>query len=221
MWRCFRFDTGCGLCIPPEMHNTSPRAFTLSAAMAICMATLSACGPAQNTGVAAACGARTSDTVGGPVSLVSNTGARVTEADFKGRMSLVFFGFTYCPDVCPTELYKAGAAIAQLPEGKDAPRTILITVDPERDTPDVLSRYIASNGFPKDIVGLTGTEAELRKVAEGFAAHFQKEEGDSAAGYLVSHTSILYLMDENWKLASYFTPDQSAGDIAACVASLS
>jgi len=195
------------------------RAITLLAAPMAALL-LASCGPAPNAGVSAACGARTSDTVGGPLSLVSHTGERVTEADFKGRASLVFFGFTHCPDVCPTELYKAGTAISKLPEGTEAPRTILITVDPERDTPELLAQYIASNGFPKDIIGLTGTEEELRAVAKGFAAQFQKEDGDSAAGYLVSHTSILYLMDKNWKLASYFTPDQSAGDIAECLASL-
>ena len=201
------------------MHNTFTRAITLLGGCLAVLA-LSSCGPAPNAGVSAACGARTSDAIGGPLSLISHTGQRVTEADFKGRASLVFFGFTHCPDVCPTELFKAGAAIGQLPEGKEAPRTILITVDPERDTPELLAQYIASNGFPKDIVGLTGSEEELRAVAKGFAAQFQKEEGDSAAGYLVAHTSILYLMDKDWKLASYFTPDQSAGDIAACVASL-
>lgn len=201
------------------MNSMSARAITLLGASVAALA-LASCGPAPNAGVAAACGARTSDAIGGPLSLVSHTGQRMTEADFKGRMSLVFFGFTHCPDVCPTELFKAGSAIAQLPEGKEAPRTILITVDPERDTPELLAQYIASNGFPKDIVGLTGTEEELRAVATGFAAQFQKEEGDSAAGYLVSHTSILYLMDKDWKLASYFTPDQSAGDIAACIAAL-
>ncbi len=197
------------------MHTTSMRAITLLAVLA-----LAGCGPAPAPAGSAACGARTSDSIGGPLSLVSHTGARVTEADFKGRASLVFFGFTHCPDVCPTELFKAGAAIKQLPEGTEAPRTILITVDPERDTPELLAQYIGSNGFPEDIVGLTGTEDELRAVAKGFAAQFQKEEGDSAAGYLVAHTSILYLMDKDWKLASYFTPDQSAGDIAACLASL-
>src|SRR5690606_34593867 len=122
-------------------------------------------------------------------------------ANFKGRKSLVFFGFTYCPDVCPATLFKIGSAMALLPEGVKKPRTLLISVDPARDTPEALTAYIASNGFPEDIIGLTGTSDQLEAVSKSFVAPFERlDDPDSAAGYLMNHSSILYLMDENWKL---------------------
>jgi protein SCO1/2 len=98
------------------------------------------------------------------------------------------------------------------------PRTVFISVDPARDTPESLTQYIQSNGFPKDMVGLTGTLDELQQVVEGFKTTFSRDEdADSASGYLVSHSSILYLMDENWKLRTYFTPGESAEAIASCI----
>lgn len=184
-----------------------------------------ACSDGQGASVAsgapADCFNRTSDSIGGPFSLTSHTGATMTEADFKGRTTLVFFGFTYCPDVCPATLYSIGSALSQLPEGVEHPVTALISVDPERDTPDALTAYIASNGFPAEIVGLTGPEADLRAVSKAFAAPFERvDDEESAAGYLMNHSSILYLMDRDWKLATFFTPNTPPKDIAACIAAI-
>jgi protein SCO1/2 len=95
-------------------------------------------------------------------------------------------------------------------------------VDPERDTPEELARYIKSNGFPADIVGLTGTLDELESVAKAFASDFSRaEDADSAAGYLVNHTTILFLMDENWKLETFFRPEERPETIANCIRALS
>jgi protein SCO1/2 len=168
-----------------------------------------------------ACMNRSSDAIGGPFHLTAQDGSPTTEDNFKGHKTLVFFGFTHCPDVCPVTMYTVGKAIDLLPPGKPAPKTVFISVDPERDTPEALAQYIKSNGFPKDIVGLTGTLDELKQVSEEFVAPFSREEDvDSASGYLVSHSSILYLMDENWKLRTFFTEGESAKDIAACLAAL-
>lgn len=168
------------------------------------------------------CGNRASDAIGGPFHLTSQTGSPTTEESLKGEKSLVFFGFTHCPDVCPTTLFTLGKAMDLLPPGKKAPRTVFISVDPARDTPEAIAQYIQSNGFPKHIIGLTGTLDELQQTVSGFKTQFSRdEETDGAAGYLVSHSSILYLMDENWKLQTYFTPGESAEAIASCIAKLS
>jgi protein SCO1/2 len=179
----------------------------------------SACSPQA---VEAACFNRSSDKIGGPFMLTAHTGARLTEDSFKGRKTLVFFGFTHCPDVCPATLYKIGTAVRMLPDKAVAPRTAFISVDPQRDTPEELARYIRSNGFPADIVGLTGTLEELEQVADAFASPFSREEdANSAAGYMVNHYTILYLMDENWKLETFFRDDERPEDIARCLAALS
>lgn len=170
---------------------------------------------------AANCLNRSSDQIGGPFHLTAHDGGPTTEANFKGRKTLVYFGFTHCPDVCPTTLFTIGKAISLMPPGKPVPRTVLISVDPARDTPEALAQYIRSNGFPQDITGLTGTLDELKKVSDAFAAPFSRDEdADSASGYLVSHSSILYLMDENWKLKTFFTEGQSAQEIASCLAEI-
>ena len=169
-----------------------------------------------------ACFNRTSEKVGGPFALTSQQGTRVTEESFKGRKTLVFFGFTHCPDVCPQTLYAVGTAMRLLPKHVKPPHTVLISIDPARDTPEALAAYIASNGFPTDITGLTGTLEELDQVSKEFVAPFQRvEDSDSASGYQMEHSSILYLMDENWKLKTFFTPETRPETIAKCIAALS
>jgi protein SCO1/2 len=191
--------------------------FALLAILALGAASCSAA-----TDVDPACFNRTSDKIGGPISLTSHTGARVTEDNFKGHKTLVFFGFTHCPDVCPNTLYTVGTAMTMLPENVRPPKTVLISVDPARDTPQALSQYIASNGFPTDIVGLTGTLEELEQVSRGFAAPFSRvEDSDSTAGYLMEHMAIVYLMDENWKLATFFPTGERPESMAKCIAALS
>ncbi len=183
-----------------------------------------ACGGPSDTSVAgvdAGCFNRTTTEIGGPFTLTDNTGAQMTEQDALGQRSLVFFGFTYCPDICPITLYKAGQAIELLPDDVRAPRTLFISVDPERDTPETLSQYIASNGFPQDIVGLTGTPEQLQEVSENFLAPFEKvETTQTASGYLVNHSAFLYLMDPDWKLETFFTPADTPETISACLTAL-
>ena len=190
-------------------------------ALALAMA---ACGgPSRDDAVAiAACKSRSSEAVGGPFQLTSHTGAPTTEANFRGRKALVFFGYTYCPDICPVVLFNLGKALQDVPAAK-RPVTIFISVDPARDTPETLTQYIRSNGFPEDIIGLTGTLDELKAVNAAFKTpgFGRDEEADSAGGYLVSHSSWLYLMNADWTMDTFFNDSASPAEIARCINLLS
>jgi protein SCO1/2 len=196
----------------------------LSAAIAG-LTLLAACSPSGETtpagsGASVACTNRSSDKIGGPFRLTSSDGRTVTEQDFKGRKTFVFFGYTYCPDICPITMFNLGKALADIPADK-RPATLFVSVDPERDTPEKLDQYIHSNGFPQDITGVSGSKEALEQLSTAFATTFGRgEENASAGGYLVSHSSILYLMDENWNLQTFFMKEESPADIAACVKAL-
>lgn len=186
---------------------------------ALCLGLLTACGPSETGPVDASCSTRAYASIGGPISLINQDGERVSEADFKGKASLIYFGFTYCPDICPTSLVTINRAIRRLPENIEAPRTILITVDPERDTPEQLKSYISSNAFPEDIVGLTGSEDEIRSAADNFFTDYSRIElPESEAGYTMDHQSIIYLMDEDWTLKTFFTHETDDASMANCLA---
>ncbi len=176
---------------------------------------------ATSGGTYSSCQTRSYEEIGGPFSLVDQNGDRRTEEDFKGKPALVFFGFTYCPDVCPLTLVKVDRALQRLDEDK-RPVTILITVDPERDTPEALSKYLSLDAYPENTVGLTGTEEEISDVVRGeFFGYYSKVPlPDSAAEYTMDHSSLLYLMDENWKLKTLFDYTDTAEDIATCLEQL-
>ncbi|MEJ0067302.1 MAG: SCO family protein [Caulobacteraceae bacterium] len=111
----------------------------------------------------------------------------------EGKWSVVFFGYTYCPDFCPTTITTLGKAMDQLgPKASDA-QVIFITVDPERDNPAAMKSYISSRVFPKNILGLTGTPAQVAQVAKGYGVYYQKE--GSGSTYTMDHSVALYLMD--------------------------
>lgn len=198
--------------------------------LALMFASLAACGPAPETaasapaaaaqsgGAQSSCLSRAYPEIGGPISLISSTGARVTEADFKGQPTLIYFGFTYCPDVCPMTLTTVAAAYRKLPESVAPPQTLLISVDPARDTPEALATYVANKAFPAGLQGLTGTEAEIRAAADVFKADYSRvDQPDSMAEYTMDHTSLLYLMDENWQLKTFFTHQDTPDTIAECL----
>ncbi len=172
-------------------------------------------------GDTAGCTTRAYDTIGGPIELTDHNNNVVTEKDFVGKPSLVFFGFTYCPDVCPSTLVTIGRALRKLPEDIEPPKTVFISVDTERDSPNVLADYLSSSVFPEDIVGLTGTEEQLRTVAGGFSAYFNKvDTTDSMLEYTMDHSTIVYLMDENWKLKTFFTHVDTDKSITSCLKKL-
>ena len=190
--------------------------------LAISSLALTACGASepQAGGAAGGCATRAYAEIGGPISLITHTGERVTEADFKGEPTLIYFGFTYCPNICPGTLVAVKNAYERLPDGIEPPQTLLITVDPERDTPAALAPYVANAAFPEGLIGLTGTQAEIRAAADAFLADYGRiETPESLSGYTMDHTSILYLMDENWTLKTFFaetsTDPQAMADCLA------
>ena len=193
-------------------------------ALAASALALSACGSESVTpsagGAEAGCATRAYAEIGGPFELTAQTGEVMTEADFKGKPTLVFFGFTYCPDICPGTLVKIKNAYDRLPEGVEPPQTVFISVDPERDTPEVLAQYLSLEAFPDNVVGLTGTEEQVRAAADEFIADYGRiEQPDSVAGYTMDHTSLSYLMDENWELKTFFSDvDSDPESMAACIA---
>ena len=151
--------------------------------------------------------------IGGPFKLIDQNGQTVTEQDLKGRPFLVFFGFTHCPDVCPTTLFEASEILHALGPDADRTRALFITVDPERDTPAVMKDYLSS--FDPHLSGLTGNPAEVAAVAKAYRVYFKKvpQEG----GYTMDHTAIVYLMDKTGRFVSPFNlkrpTDAAAADL--------
>ena len=189
-----------------------------AAYLAACSGASDAPNAADAGGAAASCASRAYDNIGGPLSLVNQDGEAVTEETFKGGHSLVYFGFTHCPDVCPAALVTIERALQRLPEDITPPKTVLISIDPERDTPEALASYIETPVFPDDIVALTGSLEAITAAADGFKTGFTRiDTPDSLAEYTMDHTSILYLMDENWSLKTFFTHEATAEQIADCL----
>jgi protein SCO1/2 len=156
--------------------------------------------------------------IGGPISLMDARSQPVTQADFAGEPAVLYFGFTHCPDVCPTTMYQLAEAL-KLPGGQDL-QPILISVDPERDTPEVLAAYVHTEGFPEGLQGLTGTLAQVQAAAEAFKVVRQRApiEGAPAEVYNVDHTSFLYVMDGEWRTRAVLpTQGRTPQDIAACI----
>jgi protein SCO1/2 len=132
--------------------------------------------------------------VGGPFRLTTHTGRSVTDRDFLGMPHLVFFGFTHCPDICPTKLFEISEVLRAAGERARAVRALFITVDPERDTPDILKSYLGS--FDERIVGLTGDAEAVQGALRAYRAYARKvplKEGD----YTMEHTALVYLMGKD------------------------
>jgi protein SCO1 len=182
--------------------------------LALAAASLAAaCGPKQRSTPAES---STGPTIGGPFTLVNQDGASVTEKELEGHWSAIYFGFTYCPDVCPTSLMTLADGLEKLGRKGDQVRTYLISVDPERDTPQAMKAYIANPAFPRNLVGLTGTPEQVAAAAKAYRMYYKKDgEGDD---YLVNHQSIIYLMNPKGELARPLTgalkPDEIAQQIS-------
>ncbi len=143
--------------------------------------------------------------VGGPFQLVNQEGQPVDQTLLNGKWSLVFFGFTYCPDFCPTTLTALEATKQRMgPAGRDV-QVVFITVDPERDTPKALKDYLSSEGFPPGVVGLTGTSQQIADTAKAYRAYYQKVgEGE---GYTMNHSLTVYLMGPDGRFRSALAHD--------------
>ncbi len=132
--------------------------------------------------------------IGGPFELINNKGQKVTEADFKGKPFLVFFGFTYCPDICPTALFEMTQVFNELGADAEKINGVFVTVDVERDTPEHLDLYLTS--FHKNIHGLTGSQAAIDNMVKQYKA-YAKKVTDSDGGYTMDHTAVVYIMDKD------------------------
>ena len=151
--------------------------------------------------------------VGGPFSLVNQDGKRVTEKDFLGNYMLVFFGYTYCPDVCPTELQVMTAALDQLGPEASRIQPVFVSVDPARDTPEVLKAYVAN--FGPRLMGLTGTPEEIAAIAKAYRVYYAKAgNGASATDYLMDHSSIIYLMGPDGSFVKHMPYTTDAAKLA-------
>ena len=141
--------------------------------------------------------------IGGPFTLIDQNGKTVTAADFKGEPTLVFFGYTHCPDVCPTTLDSLSQMLKALGPGRKA-TALFITLDPSRDTPAAMKDYLSS--FDPRIVGLTGSQSAIDDVAHAYRVYAKKvPTGDGS--YTVDHTGVVYLMDKNGAFVESFNPD--------------
>jgi len=152
--------------------------------------------------------------IGGPFKLTDQNGKSVSDQDFKGKPFLVFFGFTHCPEVCPTALFDMSEIFGKL--GPDAGKinALFITVDPERDTPEKLKDYLAS--FDPHLIGVGGDAEALAAVAKAYRVYYKKvplKDGD----YTMDHTAIVYLMDKNGQFVAPFSlkrrPEEAAADL--------
>lgn len=157
-----------------------------------------------------------SPAIGGSFTLIGQDGQVVTNADLAGRPYLVFFGYTHCPDFCPTALFEISAIFKELgPDKRIA--ALFVTVDPERDTPDVLKTYLAN--FDSRIIGLTGDPQKTEAIAKAFRVYAGKVPGDNAGDYTVDHTGAVYLMDRRGNFVSTFNlrrpPRQAARELEA------
>lgn len=143
--------------------------------------------------------------VGGPFQLVNQDGQTVDQTMLDGRWSLVFFGFTYCPDYCPTTLTSLEATKRQMGAKADDLQIVFISVDPERDTPQALKDYLSTDGFPQGVIGLTGTPQQVRAAADTYRAMYQKVgEGE---GYTMNHSLTVYLMGPDGKFRTAVAHD--------------
>ena len=157
--------------------------------------------------------------IGGPFTLVDHTGRTVTSEDFSGRYRLVYFGYTFCPDVCPTALQTMMSAYAQLsPKTQAKVVPLFITVDPQRDTVERMQGYIAA--FHPALIGLSGTVEQTTAAAKAYKAYFAKVKQEDDKPYLMDHSSIIYLMDPEGRYHAHFGHGTSAQAVHDALAAL-
>lgn len=153
----------------------------------------------------------TAASVGGPFRLVTHDGRDVSERDFLGAPHLVFFGFTHCPDICPTKLFEISQILEATGERGRNLRALFISVDPERDTPALLKSYTGS--FDERIVGLTGSPEQVDAAVKAYRAYYKKVP-TSGGDYTMEHTAVVYLMDRQGRFVGLFDTARPA-DVAA------
>ncbi len=151
--------------------------------------------------------------LGGPFTLVRSDGETVTEADFAGGYTLVLFGYTFCPDVCPTALATVSGALDNLGEDATKLTVLFVTIDPDRDTPAVVGDYVAS--FHPRVVGLSGSAEQIAAMTSIYHVYYAKAESGNTEDYLVDHSAALYLMGPNGQYLANFRFNASVQELAA------
>ena len=157
----------------------------------------------------------TGQAIGGPFTLIDHNGRTVTERDFRGKLLLVHFGYTYCPDICPTSLSAMAETLDLLGPDGDKVVPLFISIDPRRDTPEQLKMYVAY--FDPRLIGLTGTTEQVAAVAQAHRIYFTalSHKGSDAEDYLIDHTAIIYLMGRKGEFRAHFPYETPAAVIAA------
>ena len=152
--------------------------------------------------------------IGGPFQLVDQDGKTITDESMKGRPFLVFFGFTHCPDICPTTLFEVSELLTKLGPDADRVGALFVTVDPERDTAGKMKDYLSS--FDPHLVGVTGDPAAITAMIKSYRVYAKKVPLD-AGGYTMDHTAIVYLMDKDGRFVAPFNmkrrPQEAAADL--------
>jgi cytochrome oxidase Cu insertion factor (SCO1/SenC/PrrC family) len=150
--------------------------------------------------------------IGGPFALVDHTGQQRTNADFRGKLLVIYFGFTYCPDICPTDLQSIGLAVDQLGEAGQRVQPLFVTLDPERDTPEHLREYVQA--FHPRLVGLTGAAEAIREAAAAYKVFYAKAPGSSSGDYSLDHTGFIYLVGSDGQYRGFLPPGTGENRIA-------
>lgn len=140
--------------------------------------------------------------IGGPFTLIDKDGKTVTDTDFRGRYMLVYFGFTHCPDICPTGLLLIGNALEQLGSKGQQIAPVFITLDPERDTPAIMGQYVSH--FSERLIGLSGSPEQVRQVAEAYKVYYRKTDATPGADYMIDHSGYMYLMGPDGTYLTHF-----------------
>lgn len=155
--------------------------------------------------------------IGGPFTLTDSAGNTVNWSDFQGKYRIVYFGYAYCPDVCPMDVQRIMAGYARFkeahPERAAQIQPIFITIDPERDSREVVGEF--TSAFSSDLIGLTGTPEQIAAAAKAFGVYYRKGEESQGGGYLMDHTNITYFMGRDGEPIAMLSPDQGPETVAA------
>jgi protein SCO1/2 len=200
------------MALPPVPPRTPPRfaivAIVFAGVLVIAAGVLLALALRETPRGAA--GTALASAIGGPFQLIDQNGKPFSDADLKGKWHLIFFGYTHCPDACPTALNEMSLALDRLGMKRDEVGVVFITVDPERDTPDALKSYVQS--FDAPIMALTGSPEAVAQAAKAYRVFYAKHpraDGD----YDMDHSAVIYVMNPEGRFTATFTPDSSADAI--------
>jgi len=202
--------------MPPPTRMSSRSRLILGAVAALALLALSGGLALWMTGRGSDSSFSAGASIGGAFTLTASDGSAVTDQTYRGKWLLIYFGYTYCPDACPTALNEISTAMTKLGASGAKVQPLFITVDPERDTPKVMADYVQA--FDGHIVGLTGTTAQIAAVAKEYRVYFERRKTDD--GYLMDHTSLIYVIDPRGRFVRLFPGDMKGDRIAQYLAEL-